>query len=134
MKVAGFILLGLFIFLLLIPAIPILLGFASGGYNPITRLMYCNSVSDCLHEFAHHYDNTHGMISKTNEFRISADVYMNSNEWTQIYFNERDNENWYQGIYMRFAQNKYVEIYAVIFQYYSGNIELMPDYLQRYYK
>jgi len=83
--------------------------------------MYCTSEKTCIHESAHRFDAQHGFISSKPDFQIAVTAYAMTNPgglWSKEILN-------YTG--------SWSELYAQLYESAGGNIDLIPEELQRFY-
>ena len=84
--------------------------------------LYCTSEQTCIHESAHRFDAQHGFISSKPDFQIAVMSYAANNPdglWSKELLN-------YNG--------SWSELYAQLYESAGGNVDLMPEELQRFYQ
>ena len=124
-------------FLLFVLLTPISLG-SNGAYNTITRTIWCNNYSSCVHEVGHKLDHADGYPSKTWQFSVAVRMYLNdelnSDAATQmaldIFKFQFQHHPGIQNLYMSYPM---VELYAEIFEMAKGKRENMPAHLAIFY-
>lgn len=92
-----------------------------GFYIAELDYLYCTSEKTCIHEQAHRMDAQRGFISSTPEYQLAIRNYAINNPgklWSSQILNYRGSMS---------------EMYAQMYESVSGNIELLPIELRRFY-
>lgn len=117
--------------------LPVPMPGATGVYNSITNLYWCNNDASCLHEKAHQMDRTQGWISHSKEWSDTLHLYV----IVQSRSNEADPYvvailssflDYHHKFYYLFNDSN-KELYANIYALSNGNKAEMPDSLEPFY-
>ena len=111
---------------------------SDGAYNNITKTIYCNNYSSCVHEVGHKIDDANDYPSRTWQFSLAVRMYLNdelkSDSASQIALDifkfQFQHHDGIRNINMNYPMG---ELYAEIFEMTEGKKELMPERLQRFY-
>jgi hypothetical protein len=92
-----------------------------GFYISSLDFIYCTTRETCVHEQAHRLDHLHGDISLTDDFAISVTLFAIQHP-----------ECVWSPLIMAHA-TPWHEVYAQMYGSVDGNIEMIPQDLQRFY-